>query len=252
VFGGSHSVDKIWGWVLAKEALLPDTGIRVSVIALYDPEDPPPGVPVTTNVNIGEGGTTTTTDPLVKSVSPYTLPLSVVTSVELFGENFVVGPPSTTFNGQGPGTITITNIVVDSTTHATADIIVSDGVPYSIVSVNPDGKSGVGSGVLTGEPVGAEVLPIITAVNPYLIPTLPFPATSVEIFGDNFVVGIYPGPGTQFIGQGDGIVAITNINVDTTKHATAKISVSAAVTYDIVAVNADGASGIGIDVITGT
>jgi len=233
--------------ITADGDLLKEHFVTLGFSLIFAKDTPPPGVKINLNTSVNETGGGGTTAPLVKSINPYTLPLSVLTPVELFGENFVVGPPSTTFNGQGLGTITIVNVVVDSTTHATADITVTDGSPYDIVAINPDGTSAVGKGVLTGEPTTAEKLPIITAVNPYLIPVFPFPPTAVEIFGDNFTIG-----GTNFLGQGDGEVTITDINVDTTKHATAKISVTVAVTYDIVAVNLDGSSGIGIDVITGT
>jgi len=122
--------------------------IKLNITIIYDPLDPPPGVPVTTTTQLKapERGT----DPTVTAVTPSVLAPAAPTAVVIRGSQFQDGA---TVEVIGATPVAVTSVTFVSASEITADFTIAPGPPppnvYDVLVVNPDGGNGIGIGLVT-------------------------------------------------------------------------------------------------------
>jgi hypothetical protein len=159
VVGGDAPVNRIYVQVLAREDLLeedPGMPVLLDIFVIYDPTDPPPGVPVSTTLLLNTGGapgpSPEPTDPTVTAVTPPLAPEGFVQPINIIGSNFQDGA---TVQVLGNTTVNVTGVTVVSDTQIDCDIFVNADPgfpapnPYDVLIINPDGGNGIGIAVIT-------------------------------------------------------------------------------------------------------
>jgi hypothetical protein len=157
IFGGNDPIGRLYFQIWARENLLledPGMPVMLDIFIIYDPADPPPGVPVTTNVVVNKGGAPgpASTDPTVNASDPAVAQEGVATGITVYGSNFVDGA---TIEVLGNTSVTVSGVTFVSDTQLTCDVNISadPAFPapnsYDILVINPDGGNGVGTGLIS-------------------------------------------------------------------------------------------------------
>jgi len=158
IIGGDGGVTSIFAVVLAKNDLLPDQKLYVTIQPLFEISSPIPGVSVAPSAVLNVGGAPgptppiESTDPVVNAAIPGVVHEIIPTAVTIRGANFVDG---CTIDVIGNTNVTVGAITFVSDTELNADftIAIDPAYPapnnYDILVANPDGSNGIGVGIIT-------------------------------------------------------------------------------------------------------